>query len=92
MLLSSPGTLNVASKGLFQYFGDLFARRLNLSDLVRAARKELGLLSVPIPLTSESRMRHALRRPLVLGNVPAPASFGGHLHLCEWLRHRTRPG
>src|SRR6186997_2969157 len=49
--------------------GDLGSRRLDLTDFVRAARKQFGLLSVPIPLMGESRVRHALRRPLDLGNI-----------------------
>src|SRR5688572_10020737 len=70
-------------EGFVPVLGDLFARRLNLSDLVRAARKQLGLGSVPVPLMSESRMRHALRRPLDFRNVPAAASVGGHFHLAN---------
>src|SRR6185503_18628953 len=35
---------------LVPVLGDLFARRLNLTDLVGAARQQLGLVSVPVPL------------------------------------------
>src|SRR5262245_52244334 len=41
--------------------GDLRSRRLNLANLVRAAREELGRLSVPGPPIGEPGMRHALR-------------------------------
>src|SRR4029077_18261447 len=43
-------------EGLVPELGDLFARRLNLTDLVRAARQELRLFSVPIPLIAETGM------------------------------------
>src|SRR6476660_5002245 len=41
-------------EGLVPELGDLFARRLNLTDLVRAARQELRFVSVPIPLISKT--------------------------------------
>src|SRR5712691_5010693 len=63
--------------------GDLCSRRLNLTQFVRAARLELGLLSVPIPLMTEPGMRHAMRSPLNLGVVPTPATVGGHFHLAN---------
>src|SRR5687767_12003156 len=77
-------------EGLVPILGDLCARRLHLTDLVRAARLQLGLLSVPIPHMTESGMRHALRSPLYLGEVPAPATVGGHFHLANGSA--TRPG
>src|SRR5919202_1486706 len=63
--------------------GDLCARRLHRTQFVRAARKELGLVSVPVPLIRESRMRHPLRRSLDLGIVPALAAVCGHFHLAN---------
>src|SRR5262245_60780840 len=48
-------------KRLVPELGDLCSRRLHLADLVRAARLDLGFLSVPIPLIPESGMRHARR-------------------------------
>src|SRR5204863_367516 len=62
-------------------FGDLCSRRLNLTQFVRAARLNLGLLPVPIPRVTEAGMGHAIRDPLDLGVVPVPAAVGGHLHL-----------
>src|SRR3954466_14852619 len=45
--------------GLVPVLGDLFTRRLNLADLVGAARQEFGLVAVPIPLIGETGVRHA---------------------------------
>src|SRR5215471_6301481 len=70
-------------EGLVPVFRDLCSRRLNLTNFVRAARLNLGLLAVPIPRVTEPAMRHALRGPLDLGNVPAPATVGGHFHLLD---------
>src|SRR4029434_9115146 len=63
--------------------GDLCSRRLSLTQFIRAARLNLGLLSVPIPRGTEPGMRHAMSDPLDLGVVPAPATVGGHLHLLD---------
>src|ERR1700682_4448397 len=60
--------------------GDLLSHRLHLPDLVGAARKNLGLVSIPIPLIAESGVRHALWCPLDLGGVPLPPAIGGYLH------------
>src|SRR6202158_4722135 len=60
--------------------GDLLSRRLHLPDLVGAARKNLGLVSIPIPLIAEPGVRHALWSPLELGRVPLPPAIGGYLH------------
>src|SRR6266404_5731732 len=60
--------------------GDLLPRRLLLPDLVRAARKKLGLVSIPIPLISEPDVRHALWSHLELGGVPLLPAIGGDLH------------
>src|SRR5688572_31992374 len=57
-------------EGLVPVLGDLSTQRLNLTDLVRAARQELRLVSVPIPLISETGVGHTLRRALELGLVP----------------------
>src|SRR5215468_4239071 len=46
-------------------------------------RLNLGLLAVPIPRVTEPAMRHAMRDPLDLGVVPAPATVGGHFHLLD---------
>src|SRR5262245_64384154 len=70
-------------QGLVPVFRDLCSRRLNLTDFVRAARLNLGLLAVPIPRVTEPAMRHALRDALDLGVVPAPATIGGHFHLLD---------
>src|SRR4030095_4563178 len=66
--------------GLIPVFRDLFSRRLNLADFVRAARQDLGLFAVPIPHQSKPRVRHALRRSLELGLLPLLAAVGGNLH------------
>src|SRR5215468_3498621 len=60
--------------------GDLLSRRLLLPDLVGAARKNLGLVSIPIPLIAKPGVRHALCSPLDLGAVPLPPAIGGYLH------------
>src|SRR6516165_204803 len=59
--------------------GDLLSRRLHLPDLVDAARKNLGLVSIPIPLIAEPGVRHALCSRLDLGGVPLPPAIGGDL-------------
>src|SRR5262245_32221494 len=68
---------------LVPVLGDLCARRLHLADLVRAARLELGFLSVPIPLKPEPGMCHRLRSPLDLGGAPALATVGGDFNLLD---------
>src|SRR5215467_14518262 len=60
--------------------GDLLSRRLLLPDLVGAARKNLGLVSIPIPLIAKPGVRHTLWGPLELGAVPLPPAIGGYLH------------
>src|SRR5262245_15810292 len=70
-------------KRLVPELGDLFSRWLHLTDVVRAARLDLGLLSVPIPLIPESGVRHARRRSLDLGGVPALAAVRRDLHLLD---------
>src|SRR5215831_5868620 len=70
-------------QGFVPVFGDLCSRRLNLTQFVRAARLNLGLLPVPIPRVTEPGMRHAMRDPFDLGVVPAPATVGGHFHLLD---------
>src|SRR5436189_4717035 len=69
--------------GLVPVFGGLCSRRLKLAQFVRAGRLNLGLLPVPIPRVTEPGMRHAMRDPLHLGVVPAPATVGGHFHLLD---------
>src|SRR5262245_16071823 len=68
---------------LVPVFCDLCSRRLHLTDLVGAARLELGFLPVPIPLVAESGMRHAGGRSLDLRSVPSLAAIGGDLHLFD---------
>src|SRR5260221_12341192 len=70
-------------EGLVPVLGDLCARRLNLTDLVRAARLELRLVSVPIPLIGETGMGHTLWHSLELGLVPFLAAVGRHFHLLD---------
>src|SRR6202163_425864 len=60
--------------------GDLLQRQLLLPDLVGAARKKVGLVSIPIPLISEPDVRHALWGHLELGGVPLLPAIGGDLH------------
>src|SRR6185295_3487725 len=60
--------------------GDLLARRLLLADLVGAAGKNLGLVSIPIPHIAEPCVRHALWGRLNLGAVPLLSAIGGDLH------------
>src|SRR5262245_53579960 len=43
---------------LVPVLGQLRARRLSLTDLVCAARHDLRLGSVPVPVVAEARMRH----------------------------------
>src|SRR6202049_4980207 len=66
--------------GLIKELGDLLQRRLLLPDLVGAARHDLGLVAIPIPLISEPDVRHALWDHLELGGVPLLPAIGGDLH------------
>src|SRR6185295_2001102 len=77
-------------EGLVPELGDLFARRLHLTDLVGAARQQLRLFSVPVPLIAETGMGHTLRHGLELGLVPFLAAVGGHFHLLDGAA--TGPG
>src|SRR5258707_8385202 len=61
-------------EGLVPILGDLCARRLNLTDLVRAARLELRVVSVPMPLIGKTSMGHTLRRSPELSLVPSLAA------------------
>src|SRR4030095_3938756 len=70
--------------------GDLGSRRLHLSEFVRAARKQHGLFSIPVPGTAEPGRRHPLGRSLELGVHPVLAVVGGDLHLAN--RSAPRPG
>src|SRR5947209_6007211 len=67
-------------EGLVPVLGDLCARRLNLTDLVRTPRLELRFVSVPIPLIGKTGMSHTLWRPLELGLVPFLAAVGRDFH------------
>src|SRR5262245_61716534 len=60
--------------------GDLLSQRLHLPDLVGSARKDLGRVSIPVPLIAEPDMRHALWCRLELGEVPRLPAIGGYLH------------
>src|SRR5262245_48346594 len=77
-------------EGLVPELGDLCARRLNLTDLVRAARLELRFVAVPIPLIGKTGVGHTLRRSLELGLVPFLAAVGRHFHQLD--RAATGPG
>src|SRR5687768_16209606 len=70
--------------------GDLLSRWLRLPDVVGAARKDLRLVSVPIPPIAEPGERHPLWRPLEFGAVPLPTAIGGDLD--ELDRSPTGPG
>src|SRR5262245_4790658 len=59
---------------------NLRTRRLNLAQVVGAARQQLRFVAVPRPRNAESAMRHALCRPLDLGTAPLPAAIGGYFH------------
>src|SRR5262245_34273122 len=75
---------------LVPVLGELFSRRLSLTDFVNAARKDLRLFSVPIPLIAETGMRHTLRRSLEFSLVPFLAAVGGHFHQLDGAA--TGPG
>src|SRR5438067_8478228 len=77
-------------EGLVPVRGDLCARRLNLTDLVSAARLELRFVSVPIPLIGKTGMGHTLWRSLELSLVPFLAAVGRHFHQLD--RAATGPG
>src|SRR5258707_4949239 len=66
--------------GPIKELGDLLQRRLLLPDLVGAARYNLGLVAIPIPLISEPDVRHALWSHLELGGIPLLPAIGGDLH------------
>src|SRR6266550_1296386 len=63
-------------EGFVPVLGELFARRLHLTDLVRGARQDLRLVSVPVPLIAETGMGHPLWCSLELGPVPFLAAVG----------------
>src|SRR4029453_17550835 len=73
-----PGHAECFIEGLVPELGDLFARRLNLTDLFRAARLELRFVSVPFPLIGETGMGHTLWRSLELSLFPFFAAVGRH--------------
>src|SRR5881409_2787470 len=77
-------------EGLVPELGDLCARRLNLTDLVRAARLELRFVSVPIPLIRKTGKGHTLWRSPELSLVPLLAAVGRHFHLLDGAA--TGPG
>src|SRR6267142_1504362 len=70
----------ISLKRYVPVLGDLLSRRLLLPDLVGAARKNLGLVSIPIPVIAKPGVRHALCSPLDLGGVPLPPAIGGYFH------------
>src|SRR5262245_33347345 len=59
---------------------DLLAQRLYLPDLVGAARKDLGRVSIPSPGIGEPDVRHAVCWRLQLGEVPLLPAIGGYFH------------
>src|ERR1700682_3134086 len=63
-------------EGLVPELGDLGWGRLNLADLVRPARLELGFVAVPIPLIRKTGMGHSLWRSPELSLVPFLAAVG----------------
>src|SRR5947207_9876803 len=65
-------------EGLVPVLGDLCARRLDLTDLVRAARLELRFVSVPIPLIGKTGMGHMPWGSLELSLVPFLVAFDSH--------------
>src|ERR1700686_1333511 len=67
-------------QGLIPVFGDLSPRRLNRAQLVRAARHEHILFSVPVPVEAEPGMRHWIGWRPKLGVLPALAAVGGYLN------------
>src|SRR5262245_6433700 len=69
--------------------GDLGSRRLYRSEFVRAARKQHGFFSVPVPGTAEPRVRHPLRRSLELRIHPMLAVVSRALYSSN--RTATRP-
>src|SRR5258707_13532905 len=75
-----PGHSVISIERHVPVLGDLLSRRLHLSDLVGAARKNLGLVSIPSPRIAEPGVRHALWSRLDLGAVPPPPAIGGYLH------------
>src|SRR6266550_3272309 len=75
-----PGHSVISIERHVPVLGDLLSRRLHLPDLVGAARKNLGLVSIPSPRIAEPGVRHALWSRLDLGGVPIPPAIGGYLH------------
>src|SRR6187401_1275885 len=75
-----PGHAESLIVGFVPVLGDLSACRLDLPQFVGAAREELCLVAVPIPLIAEPGKGHALRRAFELGFVPFLPAVGGHLH------------
>src|SRR5687767_1117945 len=85
-----PGHAERAIERPVPILGDLRARRLDLADLVGAAREDLGLVSVPVPRKRESRVRHALRGSLNLRGAPARAAVGRDFDFSDGSAARPR--
>src|SRR4029077_20105565 len=58
------------SVGFVPVLGELLACRVNLTDIVRAARQDLRPVAVPVPLIAETCMGHPLWCSLELNLVP----------------------
>src|SRR4029450_9202018 len=84
-----PGHAERLIVGFVPVLGELGARWLRLAQFVRAAREDLGLASVPIPLIAETGKGHALRRALELGLVPFLPAVGRDLD--QFDRAAARP-
>src|SRR5271167_2492672 len=79
---SDPGILG----RLVPVLGNLGSCRLNRAQLVRAARHERTLFSVPSPVEAKPCMRHSIGRRSKLGVLPALATVGGDLHPANGAR------
>src|SRR5258706_8573073 len=75
-----PGHSVASIKRHVKVLGDLLSRRLLLPDLVGAAGKNLGFVTIPIPRIAEPCVVHALWRLLDLGAVPLAPAVGGYFH------------
>src|SRR6266404_7150975 len=62
-----PGHSVISLRRHVPPLGDLLSQRLHLPDLVGGARKNLGRVSIPIPLMGEPDVRNALWCRLELG-------------------------
>src|SRR5262249_14377862 len=67
-------------QGFVPILGSLGARRLHRAEFVGAARLELALFPVPLPVETKASVRHGIRRGAKLRVLPRLAAIAGNFH------------